>query len=60
MFPGRGSRVSETVTGRRPFRLDPDTEYKGEDGVWMDSSDEWEEEEEGESLSDRYKPKPKP
>ena len=52
MFPERPGSVSRAVTGRRPFARDPDVEYVTEDGEHFDSGDEWEEVEEGESLSD--------
>ena len=51
-FPERPGSVSRAVTGRRPFARDPDVEYVTEDGEHFDSGDEWEEIEEGESLSD--------
>ena len=40
------------MTGRRPFARDPNVEYVTTDGEHFDSGDEWEEVEEGESLSD--------
>ena len=52
VFPERPGLVSRAVTGRRPFARDPDVEYVTEDGEHFDSGDEWEEVEEGESLSD--------
>ncbi len=52
VFPERPGLVSRAVTGRRPFARDPDVEYVAEDGERFDSGDEWEEVEEGESLSD--------
>ena len=52
VFPERPGSVSRAVTGRRPFARDPDVEYVTEDGEHFDSGDEWEEVEEGESLSD--------
>ena len=59
VFPGRPAMGSAAVTGRRWNALDPDVTYfeteEGSDGktkVWVDSADEWEDEEVGESLSD--------
>ena len=51
-FPERPGSVSTAVTGRRPFARDPNVEYVTTDGEHFDSGDEWEEVEEGESLSD--------
>ena len=52
VFPERPGRVSSHVTGRTPFRKDSKVEYVADDGEYFDSGDEWEEVEEGESLSD--------
>ena len=51
-FPERPGSGSTAVTGRRPFARDPNVEYVTTDGEHFDSGDEWEEVEEGESLSD--------